>query len=134
MKETHSITNVNESNRSGTCSICGLVKVILRNSKSTSLNSKYKCSAVHRRGNLKFSYPYREHKKTYCEQCGFVAINKCQLDVDHIDGNSKNNDLSNLQTLCANCHRLKTFINKEGSYKKGLIVPTPIDKPDYIQD
>jgi len=35
----------------------------------------------------------------------------CQLDVDHKDGDRKNNLESNLQTLCANCHRLKTFLS-----------------------
>ena len=30
------------------------------------------------------------------------------LDVDHIDGNRKNNDIKNLQFLCAWCHTLKT--------------------------
>ena len=54
---------------------------------------------------------YRVHKKNYCELCGFVAVHRVQLDVDHIDGNRHNNDLSNLQTLCANCHRLKTQLN-----------------------
>jgi len=34
----------------------------------------------------------------------------CQLDVDHIDGDSSNNDPSNYMTLCANCHRRKTMI------------------------
>ena len=53
-------------------------------------------------------YHYRRYKTDICAQCGFKAINKCQMDVDHIDGNSKNNDITNLQTLCANCHRLKT--------------------------
>ena len=56
---------------------------------------------------------YNYERKTYCEKCGFVAEHHCQLDVDHIDGNHKNNDNSNLQTLCANCHRLKTFLNKD---------------------
>ena len=51
---------------------------------------------------------YRKHKKKQCEKCGFIPKNKCQLDVDHIDGNHSNNDIDNLQTLCANCHRLKT--------------------------
>lgn len=50
-------------------------------------------------------------KKDHCEECGFKAKHIAQLDVDHIDGNSGNNDPSNLQTLCANCHRLKTFAN-----------------------
>lgn len=48
-----------------------------------------------------------------CEMCGFNAVRPCQLDIDHIDGNKKNNDPSNLQILCANCHRLKTFENNE---------------------
>jgi len=37
----------------------------------------------------------------------------CQLDVDHIDGNHKNNEINNLQTLCANCHRLKTKLERD---------------------
>lgn len=60
---------------------------------------------------------YSKHKKSYCENCNFVAIHSCQLDVDHIDGNHKNNELDNLQTLCANCHRLKTFLNKDWESK-----------------
>ena len=52
--------------------------------------------------------PYRQFVKDYCEECGFIAVHKCQLDVDHIYGNHENNEESNLQTLCANCHRLKT--------------------------
>ena len=54
--------------------------------------------------------PYTEHKSTFCNHCGFVALHSCQLDVDHIDGNHNNNDVDNLQTLCANCHRLKTAL------------------------
>jgi len=48
-----------------------------------------------------------------CNECGFIAIHPCQLDVDHIDGNRTNNDLQNLQILCSNCHRLKTYLNKD---------------------
>ncbi len=59
---------------------------------------------------------YRRYKGTECEICGFIPIHKCQLDVDHIDGNKKNNEDSNFQTLCANCHRLKTYLSKEGMY------------------
>jgi 5-methylcytosine-specific restriction endonuclease McrA len=35
------------------------------------------------------------------------------LDIDHVDGNKANNDPSNIMTLCANCHRLKTYQNEE---------------------
>ena len=56
---------------------------------------------------------YAAYKKDYCELCQFIPIWRGQLDVDHIDGNNQNNDPSNLQTLCANCHRLKTFNNRD---------------------
>jgi 5-methylcytosine-specific restriction endonuclease McrA len=62
--------------------------------------------------------PYTRHKKTNCELCGFIPIHRCQLDVDHIDGNKKNNNLNNLQTLCANCHRLKTYVNSDWETRK----------------
>lgn len=61
---------------------------------------------------------YHKHKKGKCDECGFVPVTISQLDVDHIDGNHKNNNLSNLQTLCANCHRLKTAIQLGWYIKK----------------
>jgi len=57
--------------------------------------------------------PYRAELKNSCEECGFIPVHLCQLDVDHIDGNHDNNDPSNLKTLCANCHRLKTLVNED---------------------
>ena len=45
-------------------------------------------------------------KKNVCECCGISEWNgksiSCQL--HHIDGNSQNNTLENLQILCPNCH------------------------------
>lgn len=61
----------------------------------------------------KVKRPYRKFVGSVCESCGFVPEDICQLDVDHIDGNKNNNNLSNLQTLCANCHRLKTRKNED---------------------
>lgn len=49
---------------------------------------------------------YRIDKKE-CSLCNFIPIHPCQMDVHHIDGDHTNNDLNNLQVLCANCHRLK---------------------------
>ena len=34
-------------------------------------------------------------------------------EIDHIDNNPSNNDTLNLQTLCANCHRLKSKLNND---------------------
>jgi len=56
---------------------------------------------------------YKSFKKYSCERCGFVPEDSCQLDVDHKDGNKKNNNPNNLQTLCANCHRLKSKLNRD---------------------
>lgn len=70
------------------------------------------CNTCHRTG--------KRTKKSYCENCGFIALHSCQLDVDHIDGNKRNHIESNLQTLCANCHRLKTHANKEWGNQYGV--------------
>jgi 5-methylcytosine-specific restriction endonuclease McrA len=51
--------------------------------------------------------PYRKHVGDVCARCGFVAEDLCQLDVHHKDGDHDNNDPANLETLCANCHRLE---------------------------
>jgi Zn finger protein HypA/HybF involved in hydrogenase expression len=46
-----------------------------------------------------------------CARCNFFPEHSAQMDLDHIDGNRHNNDPSNHQLLCANCHRLKTIQN-----------------------
>jgi 5-methylcytosine-specific restriction endonuclease McrA len=59
----------------------------------------------------------RKNKKSYCEKCGGTE----RLEVDHIDGNRSNNELTNLQTLCNNCHIIKTKDNKDNrKYEKLL--------------
>ncbi len=48
----------------------------------------------------------REHGEC-CSKCGYNENTK-MLDVDHIDSDRSNNDLSNLAVLCVWCHALKT--------------------------
>jgi cytochrome c553 len=64
---------------------------------------------------VKIKHRYRNFKKDHCEICGFIASDPCQLDIY---GNHENNDPTNFQTLCANCHRLKTKNSKEGGYAR----------------
>jgi 5-methylcytosine-specific restriction endonuclease McrA len=42
-----------------------------------------------------------------CQRCGFMPEATIQLELHHIDRNNRNNDLSNLELICANCHRLE---------------------------
>ncbi len=51
-----------------------------------------------------------ERNNFQCSRCGWGEINpysgKISLEVEHIDGNPYNNDISNLTILCPNCHSL----------------------------
>lgn len=48
----------------------------------------------------------KEERGHKCEECGIEEWNgkRLPMEVDHIDGNTKNNELTNLKVLCPNCH------------------------------
>lgn len=81
-------------------------------------NLCYICSSSGRK-----KFPYKKYIKDRCEFCGFIPVHVCQLDVDHKDGNKENNDISNLQTLCSNCHRLKTYLSQDWQHNTAPIEP-----------
>lgn len=45
-----------------------------------------------------------------CDICGWKEVNpltnRVPLEIDHIDGNSENNQEENLRMICPNCHSL----------------------------
>ena len=51
-------------------------------------------------------------QKNRCKLCGKKSD---VWDFDHIDGDKSNNDISNCQALCPNCHAKKTRKNPENS-------------------
>ena len=70
-----------------------------------------------------FRSPYRKHLKTYCEnqsgilgyECTAKIVDRCQLTVDHINGDKDNHNPENLITLCFNCHMYKTKKNGDNT-------------------
>lgn len=79
---------------------------------------------------MRGDYQISMHIKTYlfqkfnnkCSKCGWGELNpftnKIPLEVEHIDGNYKNNLENNLILLCPNCHSL-TSTYKGANLKHG---------------
>jgi 5-methylcytosine-specific restriction endonuclease McrA len=99
----HKLLLKNPEKRFGICAVCGPTRLKKKQQGYWSCRTKSNSNRV----------KLLKYKKPHCEACGFVAIHRSQLDIDHIDGDHSNNSLNNLQTLCANCHRLKTQTNKD---------------------
>lgn len=110
---------------------CGVLDVL--DKRRLCQKCKYK---RYRHVYIKYYWKYKESRKQYqikrkdelgknrlvpCSFCGFIPIHRCQMDWDHIDGNRDNNDPLNLQVLCSNCHRLKTWQNNDNNRNKYIV-------------
>lgn len=100
----HRLSDINGDERTGVCSTCGSVS-LRHGGRLANGQIKWRCS----KARWKPKMVYTRHKKSACENvvCTATILAPCQLDVHHKDGNHSNNDPSNLETLCANCHRLE---------------------------
>jgi len=142
----HVLSDLDKASLRATCAICGTVRVVYKPRKD-----EYRCAvrsrevkqAARKRRHLsqvpretplpgtrkyRTSTIYRAHKADTCSRCGFVAEHPCQLDVDHIERRADGglHDPANLQTLCANCHRLKSHAEQQAASKavRSLTHPT----------
>jgi len=93
--------------------VCSQCKHNLAEKKKVEGQFYDRCTTCRRGYSKSSSRHYTQHKKKFCEECGFIAIHECQLDVDHKDGDKTKNEPEDLMTLCANCHRLKTYLEKD---------------------
>jgi hypothetical protein len=119
-RKFHVITDVDEFSNPlrGTCSKCGSNVLVTMWWSKVEQRTFYRCrqpqdsaSRAYRERRRAAGIPpgveaYRMFLKSSCERCSFVPEDTCQLDIHHQDGNHENDDPKNLQTLCANCHRL----------------------------
>lgn len=89
-------------------------------------DSKITASVVKRRLKTDKLIPY------ICRKCGNDGTwfeEKLVLQLEHIDGDSTNNELTNLCFLCPNCHsQTTTFCGRNVEYKNNRV-----SKRDYIQ-
>jgi len=79
-------------------------KGILRGSKYKTKSDVFKSD--NRVANQVLAKWLKLERKWCCEECGISEWNDkpLTLEVDHIDGDGSNNELTNLKILCPNCH------------------------------
>lgn len=105
----HRLSALDEITRTAVCSNCGPVSIKRK-------RDGWRCRIAERsRDKHSDGYvrkKYRLLRNETCARCGWKADHECQLDVHHVDRNHRNNSPENLQTLCANCHRLVTWASR----------------------
>ena len=73
------------------------------------------------KGTKSTALSYLKRFKDYnCSECGIKEYNNkpIQLQIEHVDGNPKNNIIENITWLCPNCHsQTKTWGSKNAGKK-----------------
>jgi hypothetical protein len=101
--------------------------------KNGTRDIRTECYTCHREGRNRPGVT--PHKKKYCENkdgrlefnCTSKIINDCQLEMDHIDGDRWNNIQKNVQTLCRNCHAIKTKLYGDSKNNKEKLTLDQLD-------
>lgn len=116
------ITQQSQSDHNAVCNTCG---TSFRRAPSCLGENNYCSRDCWKEGIKSTGVPaYRKHKKDVCDMCGFIPVDKCQLDVHHDNLDSNDHSEENLITLCANCHRL---VHKQLRDAGSVIIPQDSD-------
>lgn len=116
---------VNKTMHRPLCLACHGNPVAINYRSGTKIRYRKLCSSCNRKGKqiktlpgwVKAGYKKRNH----CEKCNFNAKFANQIFVFYIDGNLKNNDWTNLRSVCANC-RIEVHNSKTTWKESPLIV------------
>lgn len=75
-------------------------------------------------------------KEKKCERCNITEWlgNPAPLELHHINGDSRDNGLDNLQVLCANCHSLTPAFAGKNKRASGVTGSHAVLKPLYPED
>jgi hypothetical protein len=93
-------------------------KYIFEKLEKNDLTRYTKCSSIHE---AMKRYLIHKHGEK-CMKCGWEEVNEytkiIPIQMNHIDGNPTNHDLSNVELLCPNCHSLTEFFGSRGKGRK----------------
>lgn len=107
----HSISQIDEVRGNGLCAVCGPVGIYKKPNKQHRLGYYWECREKRKSDKRLQMLRRRENiLAAHCVTCGFVPEDMCQLNIDHVIPRWRGgpDDESNYQTLCANCHALKS--------------------------
>lgn len=104
----HRLSGIDAVARTAICRKCGPVAIKKAGVKADG-SARWRCKVAARqwRGTRYKKRALRAMCGPVCERCGFVPEHARQMDVHHRDRDRLNNVPENLETLCANCHRLE---------------------------
>lgn len=113
MKSKFKITSKNNNSNKRKETILNKYGTFLTDKRQVAIR-KYHEEQYDKKCNSDFSIKSKDHKrlqilkeqKYACLHCGLSKWldNDIKLELDHIDGNNKNNSRENLRLLCPNCH------------------------------